>query len=332
MTQAIQLPRISFFPSSVNEFFSISYKEKIHELPPWQKTAIILTSIAGIALFGIGILFGFGLSYYFRSRLVEQIAADTSILAQMSQINESGKPNPAIVIEPPKPALEPRPVLTDTAPKTDSQTVKSDLAIVIEPPKPVPELQPTLTTMQGKQDSAFTQVSKQTLQEAQQAAPIADDQLLKQQVEKIRTAIDQTRYEVIPLKEEFINDKTLEKWSMEGRHFLSIANGRRGHKIPDFSPLLLPKGIYCIYWTDKNDIAQEQERNDKYSRMIIDQFGENNVYHLVICEHQPKYTVSLVHKIHKHQLELYAQTSINDLINQNCIEEFEEHLKANKKM
>ena len=92
-------PHPPLFPSSVEQYFSVSYQGKTYELPSWQKIAIVITAIAGVALFGIGVLFGFGLSYYLRNRLIEQLAADSSILPSLP-LEPIKEPDP-MPIEPP---------------------------------------------------------------------------------------------------------------------------------------------------------------------------------------------------------------------------------------
>jgi hypothetical protein len=68
-------PYVPFFPSSLSGLFSVRFNGQKHELNGWEKTAIVITSVAGVLLAGVGVLLGFCLSHYFRSRLVDHLMA-----------------------------------------------------------------------------------------------------------------------------------------------------------------------------------------------------------------------------------------------------------------
>jgi hypothetical protein len=73
-TQSISLrPDVSFFPSHISGLFSVQHCDKKYELKAWQKIAIVITGLAGVLLAGVGVLLGFCLSHYFRTRLVDQL-------------------------------------------------------------------------------------------------------------------------------------------------------------------------------------------------------------------------------------------------------------------
>lgn len=74
MTSGVTVPpNVPFFPPSVRSLFSVEYEGKTHELQTWQKVAIVVTAVAGIALLGIGVLLGVYLSQHFRTQLVGQL-------------------------------------------------------------------------------------------------------------------------------------------------------------------------------------------------------------------------------------------------------------------
>jgi len=61
-------PKVLLFPSSGNELFSIQHKGKTHELPCWQKVAIVVTCIVGALLLGVGVLLGFALFLWLKRK------------------------------------------------------------------------------------------------------------------------------------------------------------------------------------------------------------------------------------------------------------------------
>lgn len=73
-------PYVPFFPSHISDLFSVRYNEKKYELSGWEKTAIIITSIAGVLLAGVGIFLGFCLSDYLRNRLVDKLMTNKEIV------------------------------------------------------------------------------------------------------------------------------------------------------------------------------------------------------------------------------------------------------------
>lgn len=241
MSTSIHLP---LFPATLEQYFSVSHKGKTYELPPWQKLAIIVTAIAGIALHGIGVLFAFQLSYYLRNRLVEHLAADSI-------------------------PVQPTP----------------------QPPAMVPP---------------------------------ADEEQIKQRITNVRTEIDkmQKLKKMMPSSWEVINNKYLPECSIEGRHFVNIDTISYGYTIPNFSPLLLPKGIYCVHSSQSDDL-QKTSVSKEYDQMMIEEFGEDNVYHLVLCFHAPSNNVK---KVHKHQLELYDSRDFDDPLHKKNITAFEQSL------
>jgi hypothetical protein len=127
-------PKISFCPSSMHELFSVEHNGKTHKLSLWQQTAIVVTGVVGILLFGIGALFALGLSYYFRTKKIEQIEKSTATPVLPPEMNpEVVEPNrepapniikapfPGLQLDPMNPAADPMAAFFQGDPEADRQ-------------------------------------------------------------------------------------------------------------------------------------------------------------------------------------------------------------------
>jgi hypothetical protein len=256
---------------------------------------------------------------------------------------QTKEPDPVVVAEPPKPSSDLLPALTkndaDTAPQGIEELARHTPLTQLNLSKcknitdegliSLTERLINLSTLRiGNRDTEM--FINKDIQPIDPTTAIEADSLIKQRVENVRGAIDarQKARGLEAVSEELINDQVLGEWSIEGRHFISIQRGNRRHTIPEFSPLLLPKGIYCIYPTDNTyDMTGNTVIYDEYNQMMINEFGIDKIFHLVMCEYKPEDSdVEPQKKIHKHQLELYSGVAISDKINASSIQDFLNHL------
>jgi hypothetical protein len=143
-----------------------------------------------------------------------------------------------------------------------------------------------------------------------------DERLITERVEQARAKIDAQRtMRNFPVT---INGQTLNQLSKQGRHFIFIKDSNLEYDIPDFFPLALPKGIYCVY--NASTPRLEAAHSKAFNQLMEDEFGLDDLYHLVLF---PMRAEPVCDKLHRHQVEL---CTLNPEFNAKSIEAFKKRV------